>query len=134
MQEKSLKGKTALVTGAAKRIGREIALHLARAGVNVIVHYNQSEDQAVELCHELAQLNVQSWPLKANFEIQSEYETLVDRAINLAGQIDFLINSASVFPSENLNTVTFESVVSNFQINAWHTRTMGKLSIFWIQE
>lgn len=119
MQEKSLKGKTALVTGAAKRIGREIALHLARAGVNVIVHYNQSEDQAVELCHELAQLNVQSWPLKANFEIQSEYETLVDRAINLAGQIDFLINSASVFPSENLNTVTFESVVSNFQINAW---------------
>lgn len=126
MQEESLKGKTALVTGASKRIGREISLQLARAGVNVIVHYNQSEDQAFKLCHEIAHFNVQSWPLKANFEILSEYETLMDRAINLAGKIDFLINSASVFPFENLNTATFESMITSFQINAWVPFVLSK--------
>lgn len=119
MQEESLRGKTALVTGASKRIGREISLQLAQAGVNVVVHYNNSEEEAIKLCKELASNNVQSWPIKANFETPSEYETLIDRAFNLAGKIEFLINSASIFPVENLDTVTFESMIANMQVNAW---------------
>lgn len=119
MSEVSLKGKTALVTGASKRIGREISLLLAGAGVNVIVHYNQSELEANKLCEELTSLSILAWPIKANFEIESEYETLIERAFNLAGKIDFLINSASIFPEEDLETVTFDSLIRNMKVNAW---------------
>ncbi len=119
MQEESLRGKTALVTGASKRIGREISLQLAQEGVHVIAHYNQSEDEAKKLCEELAALKVKTWPIKANFEIQSEYETLIDRSFSIAGNIDYLINSASLFPFENMDTVTFQGMIDNMQVNAW---------------
>ena len=61
MSGESLHGKTALVTGAAKRIGREIALALARAGVNVAVHFRHSAKQAEELRTELASHGLMAW-------------------------------------------------------------------------
>ncbi len=114
-----IKGKTALVTGASKRIGREISLELARAGVNVIIHYNHSVDEAKILCQELINLGVKAWVIKANFDIPLEYETLIERAIDLSNDLEFLINSASTFPVDDLKTLKLESLVSNLQVNAW---------------
>lgn len=119
MKMKSIKGKTALVTGGTKRVGREISLELARAGVNVIIHYNRSEDEAKSFCKELINLGVNAWTLQANFENPFEYETLMDRAFDLTNDLAFLINNASVFPVESLKTITFENLVSNIQVNAW---------------
>ncbi|HVP35913.1 MAG TPA: SDR family NAD(P)-dependent oxidoreductase, partial [Terriglobales bacterium] len=65
MAEKTLKGKTALVTGASKRIGREICLALASEGVNVVIHYNNSRKEAQKLCSELTEYEVNSWLVKA---------------------------------------------------------------------
>ena len=92
-----LKGKTALITGASKRIGRSIALTLAQSGVNIIVHYNNSETDALELCAEIKNLSVDSWLIKADFNNPEETKTLIDRAIALAGPFDILVNSASIF-------------------------------------
>ncbi len=119
MSSKPLEGKTALVTGAAKRLGRQTALALAEAGVHVVVHYRHSEEEAQDLCRELARRGVQAWPLQADLENREEAEALVGRACERAGPLDILINSASIFPLHTLANVTFEAVVENVAVNAW---------------
>lgn len=114
-----LHGKTALVTGAAKRIGAAISLALAREGANVIVHYHGSSDEAGRLRDEIDAIGVRSWLLQANFGKPQEYETLIERSIETAGGLDMLVNNASLFPTDSLATVTFESIVQNMEVNAW---------------
>lgn len=119
MSNHSLRGKTALVTGAAKRIGRATALALADAGANIIVHYRSSEEEASELLVELARNEVQCWALQADFEKPDETESLIERAIATARSLDILVNNASIFPLERLEDLTFKSLMTNIQVNAW---------------
>jgi pteridine reductase len=114
-----LHSKTALVTGAAKRIGAAISVALAREGANVILHYHGSSDEASRLRDDIVSLGVQSWLLQADFEEPPEYETLIERAIQTAGGLDMLVNNASLFPVDSLATVTFESLTRNMEVNAW---------------
>lgn len=114
-----LRGKTALVTGAAKRIGAAISLALAREGANVVLHYHGSGDEARRLQGETVALGVSSWLLRADFEKPQEYETLIERSVETAGGLDILVNNASLFPVDSLATVTFDSLVRNMQVNAW---------------
>ena len=86
----SLNGRTILVTGAAKRIGRGIALRLAREGARVIIHYGRSETEAratAEECGNGATI------LSANLESVAEIERLFEEA----GHIDALVNNAGRF-------------------------------------
>lgn len=119
MNGEKLAGKTALVTGAAKRIGRETALSLADEGASVIIHYRDSVDEAKELCREIREKGVSAWTLQADFEKPEEYETLIRRALDEAGGLDILVNNASIFPPDTLDNITFESLVTNIQVNAW---------------
>jgi NAD(P)-dependent dehydrogenase (short-subunit alcohol dehydrogenase family) len=119
MDRKPLQGQTALVTGAARRLGRQIALALAEEGVHVVVHYRRSEDEARDLCRELAGRGVRAFPLQADLGNPAESEALLPRAIELAGPLDILINNASIFPPHTLENVTFEAVVENAAVNAW---------------
>ncbi|MHB9105889.1 MAG: SDR family oxidoreductase [Armatimonadota bacterium] len=116
---KSLSGTTALITGAAKRIGRAIALTLANEGVNIVVHYNRSDDEAEDLRRELADLGVKSWAVRADFAQPTEYVSLLDRALEAAGSLDILVNNASIFPPEKLDEMTLESLNLNIEVNAW---------------
>lgn len=119
MAQSRLQGKVALVTGAARRIGRAIAVSLAREGVSCLVHYRHSCQEAETLCAELSTLGVRAWPLQADFAKPEEYETLISRAQDLAGSLDYLINSASIFPFDTLETVTLGQLMDNMQVNAW---------------
>jgi NAD(P)-dependent dehydrogenase (short-subunit alcohol dehydrogenase family) len=114
-----LHGKTALVTGAAKRIGGAVSRALAREGANVIVHYHGSGSEAVCLRDEITALGVKSWLIQADFGKPDEYETLIERGIAVAGGLDMLVNNASIFPVDSLTTVTFDSLVRNMEVNAW---------------
>jgi pteridine reductase len=89
----NLSGKTALVTGAAKRLGREIALALARRGANIVVHYNASAAEARQLVKEIQALGVDALAVQAD---QSNARQ-VRAAVRKAGRIDVLIASAAVF-------------------------------------
>ena len=62
----SLAGKTAFITGAAKRIGRTTALTLAREGVNLVIHYHHSSTEADTLCDEIQAYGVRSWIVAAD--------------------------------------------------------------------
>jgi pteridine reductase len=132
MDKKVLGGMTALVTGAAKRIGRQIALSLASEGVNVIVHYRRSREEAAELCAQLAGLGVMSWAVEADFDKPGDSEMLMARAFQTAGPIDILINSASVFSPATLAELDFDDLTRNLRINAWapfvFCRDFGRLA------
>jgi len=119
MIEKSLRGSTALVTGAGKRLGRAVALALADEGVNIVIHYRSSEDGAKGLGEELEKKGVRHWSIKADFEKKEEYESLVARAVKESGNLNILINSASIFFKNTLKDVDFDSVTRHMQVNAW---------------
>ena len=123
---KSLKGKNALVTGAAKRIGRAIALQLASEGANIAVHYKTSIEEAGDLYRELEKYHVDCWLIQADFEKPDEYEKLVDAAFDKAGNLDILINSASIFPESTIQNITWEDLVCNIRINAWVPFYLGR--------
>lgn len=117
--EDMLKGHTALVTGAAKRLGRGIATELARKGTNVIVHYRGSESDAEALCEDLRGLGVKAWKVRADFSTPGEAERLMDECFADSGGPDILINSASIFPPGRLDEMTLEDINLNVLVNAW---------------
>jgi NAD(P)-dependent dehydrogenase (short-subunit alcohol dehydrogenase family) len=122
----SLKSKTALITGAPKRIGREIALSLASEGMNVVVHFRRSSEEAYELCQELKDNGVNSWALPADFQKPEEYENFFEQARAKAGAIDALINNASIFPVDTLEDLSFNGLMQNIEVNAWVPFLLGR--------
>jgi NAD(P)-dependent dehydrogenase (short-subunit alcohol dehydrogenase family) len=113
-----LAGKTALVTGAGKRLGAAVARALGRAGVQVVLHYCGSEGEAAALASELGGLGAQAWTIAADFRDPHAAEALFDAACAQAGPIDFLINSAGVFPEQTLSESTPEAIHANIDVNA----------------
>jgi NAD(P)-dependent dehydrogenase (short-subunit alcohol dehydrogenase family) len=122
----SLRGKTALITGGAKRIGRECALALAADGCHVLVHHRHSAEEAEALCAEIRLHGVQAWAIAADFAQPSEYETLFARALELAGTVDILLNNASIFPQDTPDTTRFEDWVATLQVNTWVPFLLGR--------
>ncbi|MFA4874499.1 MAG: SDR family oxidoreductase [bacterium] len=119
MTQTKLAGKTALVTGAAKRIGREIATALAAEGANVIVHYRSSEAEALDLCEKLKGRGVNSWPLMADLADPEACESLIGRAIETAGSLDILVNSAAIYLPGTIGDMNLSSLMQHMQVNAW---------------
>ena len=112
-------GKTALITGAARRLGRAIALSLADGGYNVIVHYRSSKIEAEKLCVELTSKKVKSWTLQADLADQPENNDLIQRAFKCSKALTLLVNNASIFPDSTINTVTLEDFNKTMLVNAW---------------
>ncbi len=120
MAEKRLSGKTALVTGSARRIGRAIALALADEGANIVVHDRRSVEQyAAELCDRLRERGAAYWAVVADFDKAEDYETLISRTIETAGSLDIVINSASLFLPGALPEVGFNDLTRHIRVNAW---------------
>lgn len=114
----SLAGKTALITGAAKRLGKALALTLAREGVHVVVHFNHSEQEASDVCDEVRHMGVSAWPLQADLSDPDQTRRLFDHAMAQAGPIDILINNASVFNKETVWETSAQSLEANLRVHA----------------
>jgi pteridine reductase len=115
----NLRNKTALVTGAGRRIGRELCLALAKEGVNLVLHYRSAADEVQELATTLAERGVETWLEQADFEEPGEYGTLIERAMTQAGGLDILINSAAIFPPGGLGDMTLADINRAMEVNAW---------------
>lgn len=108
----------ALITGAARRLGRDMALTLARSGWDVAVHYAGSENAASELVDELRGLGRQAVALQADLLEEEAMATLVPRAADaLGGPLTCLVNNASIFEYDNVRTATRESWDRHFLSN-----------------
>lgn len=93
--------KNVLVTGAAKRLGRAIALDLAAAGWNVAVHYHGSAEDADSAVQAARGFGVEGAGLKCDLSKEAETTTLVERAAREIGPLTALINSASLFENDD---------------------------------
>src|SRR5579859_842889 len=102
---KSLEGKVALVTGAAKRLGREVALRLAEEGADVLVHYRSSQREAQDAVKEMEKLGRRSVAIGADLSSVAEIKRLIDEAGKHFGRLDILVNSAANFlPASVIST------------------------------
>jgi NAD(P)-dependent dehydrogenase (short-subunit alcohol dehydrogenase family) len=93
----SLTGKVVLVTGAARRIGREIALRLAREGARVAIHYNTSRDEAERTAQECGAAGI----FQANLESVDEIRRMFEEVDQRLGHLDGLVNNAARFTGKD---------------------------------
>ena len=102
----NLRGKTALITGGARRVGKALTQALAHAGASVAINYNESGDDARELCGALEQTGVTARAYQADVSDVSAIGKLVADVAADFGRIDVLVNNASVFKSKPLLQIT----------------------------
>lgn len=91
-----LNGKTALVTGASRGIGRAIALELARSGADVVVNYAGNEAAALEVVGEIEALGRASYAVKCDVSSAAEVESMIAGVLERFGKIDILVNNAGI--------------------------------------
>ncbi|MCA1901945.1 MAG: SDR family NAD(P)-dependent oxidoreductase, partial [Candidatus Hydrogenedens sp.] len=115
----SLNGMNALITGSALRIGRAIALRLAKEGVNLLLHYNTSEEEVISLAKELKSYSIKTAILKADLINPQSANSLYEQTINIFGEIDILINNASIFPVKLFDSFSYHDLISSINIHSW---------------
>lgn len=91
-----LDGKTAVVTGASRGIGRAIALELAKEGANVVVNYSGSEAKAKEVVDEILKIGQKAIAVQANVADNDSVQNLMKTALEEFGSIDILVNNAGI--------------------------------------
>jgi len=113
-----LNGAKALVTGAARRIGRAIALALAEAGADVMVHYNRSRSQAESAAEAIEALGVRGETVQADLADPDAIEAMFRAVAGAFGRLDVLVNNAAVFAPTPLADLTAEQWDAPFAVNA----------------
>ncbi|MBS4177155.1 3-oxoacyl-[acyl-carrier-protein] reductase [Lederbergia citrea] len=91
-----LEGKSAIVTGASRGIGREIAIFLAKEGADVVVNYSGSEEKANETVSEIIAMGRKAFAFKCNVGDADSVQEMVKETINQFGKLDILVNNAGI--------------------------------------
>jgi 3-oxoacyl-[acyl-carrier protein] reductase/pteridine reductase len=113
-----LSGKSALVTGGSRRIGRAIALTLAQAGADVSITYRTSADEAVETVAAIEQLGRSGHALVCDVRSEESVRNAVAAAIAKLGRLDILVNNAAIFETAALDQMAVEQWDAVFETNA----------------
>ena len=101
--------KTVFITGAAKRIGKEIALSFKEMGWNIIIHYNSSEEDAFNLAKEINNTNKNSAiTVQGNLDVQEDVNGIIKEVLNAFPSVDLLINNASTFYPTPIDDISEE--------------------------
>lgn len=103
-----LKGQVALVTGAAKRLGHAVALRLAEEGVDVVIHYRNSQAEAQDAIKKIEKFGQRAVAIAADLGEVSEIKRLVDEAGKHFGRLDIVVNSAANFLPASMVSTTEE--------------------------
>ncbi|MGJ3239245.1 MAG: SDR family NAD(P)-dependent oxidoreductase [Anaerolineae bacterium] len=113
-----LSEQVALVTGSAHRVGKAIALELADAGVNVIVHYNNTDASTVrDTVQDIKSRGVDAFSVQADLNNPEQIERLMERVKEHYERFDILVNSASMFPRRDLLDITVEEWDTVMNVN-----------------
>ncbi len=113
-----LSNRTVLVTGAARRIGREIALEMARAGANVAITYLNSEREAKRTLQEIAAAGTQGMSLQCDVRDDRSVRSAVRQVIREFGGIDVLVNNAGLYETAGFEEISVEQWDNVFATNA----------------
>jgi NAD(P)-dependent dehydrogenase (short-subunit alcohol dehydrogenase family) len=118
MSNHILAGKSALVTGGARRIGREIALSLARAGADVAITYRKSQAEARETVGAIEWLGVRALAVECDVRSEDSVRVAIKAVVGEFGRLDVLVNNAAVFGSGPLESISLDAWDAVFETNA----------------
>lgn len=117
MMDQNLVGKVALVTGASRGMGREIAENLALHGAKVVVNYASSPSKAEEVVNKIKQKGGEAIAIRADISQVAELEQLFQATLEAYGQIDILVNNAGIMITKPIASITEEDFDKQFAIN-----------------
>lgn len=109
--------RTVLVTGSAKRLGREIALTLARAGWQVAIHYRDSADDAMETVADCEQFTGAAAAFDADLSDEAAVRALLPRVIAHFGQVDAVVNCAAIFEHDSAQSFSYAAMERHLRCN-----------------
>lgn len=113
-----LADKVALVTGSAHRVGKAIAIALAKQGVNIAVHYHGSDPDTVrDTMQDIKSEGVDAIAIQADISDPNEIPKLMEQVKDHFGKLDILVNSASVFPTRNFMDISVEDWDLTMNVN-----------------
>lgn len=112
-----LRGKAALVTGGARRIGRSVALALAAEGADVAITFRGSQAEAAQTVSELAALGAQAHAIRCEVRDPQSVQDTVAEAARRFGRLDLLVNNAGAFETAALESITVEQWDAMFETN-----------------
>ena len=112
-----LQGKCAVITGASRGIGREIALKYAKEGANIVLNYRKSKTEALQLKEELDKLGSNTLIIKANVSKFEEAEKLIKEAKEVFGRVDILVNNAGITKDNLIMRMKEEDFDSVIDVN-----------------
>ena len=114
---KPLQGQAAVVTGAAKRIGRALALSLAEAGANIAITWRQSEAEARQTVADIQALGVQAIASQVDVRNPEQVRSAIEAAAQRFGRLDILVNNAGRYETAALESLTIEQWDAMFDTN-----------------
>jgi NAD(P)-dependent dehydrogenase (short-subunit alcohol dehydrogenase family) len=109
--------RTALVTGAARRIGRAIALGMAQAGWDIAVHYRHSEQEALQVVDQVRALGRRAVALPCDLADEAQVRALLPQAIAALGPVSCVVNNASLFDYDSAADFTQARLASHMSAN-----------------
>ena len=113
-----LTGKSALITGGARRIGRGIALALAQAGADVAITFRSSQAEAAETISEIEALGRRALAVACDVRSEVSVRAAIAAAVGRLGRLDIVVNNAAVFPSSPIETLSLNEWDDTFATNA----------------
>lgn len=117
MASQPLSGKSALVTGGARRLGRGIALALAAAGANVAVTWRTSGPEAAQTVNDLTALGVRATAIECDVRSEASIRHAMEQTLAVFGRLDLLINNAAIFLSSPLDKIGVAEWDAVFETN-----------------
>jgi len=121
-----LEGRTAVVTGGSRGIGRAVSLALAREGASVVVNYNQNEAAAAEVVAEIEKAGGKAWPCQGDARDPDAAQKVIDFAADKMERIDILVNNAGVIRDNLFMAMSDEEWETVLQTNLGGVRNFTK--------
>jgi 3-oxoacyl-[acyl-carrier protein] reductase/pteridine reductase len=117
MTNQPLGGKSALVTGGARRVGRGIALALAEAGADVALTFRTSQAEAIETARAIENLGRRALAVECDVRFEASVRAAIAATVGRFGRLDLVVNNAAVFETAPLHSLTIEQWDAVFETN-----------------
>jgi 3-oxoacyl-[acyl-carrier protein] reductase/pteridine reductase len=134
LHPKPLQGKTALITGGAKRLGRASALALAQAGADVAITFLESAREARETVADLSELGVRAFALRCDVTDEASVRAMMTEAGRELGRIDILVNNAANYETAEFEQLTVKQWDAMFASNTRGPFLVSREALKWMRK
>ena len=133
-EDKALRGKTCLITGGARRLGRTSALALARAGADVAITFRNSAREAQQTVIDLASLGVRAFALRCDVTEEGSVKSMMKEVGRELGRIDILVNNAAIYEDVEFERITLRKWDDMFAANARGPFLVSREALKWMRQ